>query len=87
MGQLGLPDVDFPAPLPNNKQESINWIESGYKPTKKLQHENISELGIFEAQQYGEVEIIGYPGLQIRLTYLPKKTKMLHTMDQLEIKG
>ena len=47
MKQLGLPDVEFPTPLLNNNQGSTDWIESGCKSTKKLQHENLSELGIF----------------------------------------
>ena len=44
MRQLGLPNVDFPTPLFNNNQGSIDLIEFRCKPTKKLQHENISEL-------------------------------------------
>ena len=36
MKQLGLPNVKYPTPLMNNNQGSIDWIESGYKPTKKL---------------------------------------------------
>ena len=35
MRQLELPDVDFPTPLLNNNQGNIDWIESGYKTTKK----------------------------------------------------
>ena len=46
MRQLGLPDVDLPTPLLNNNQGIIDWIESGCKPTKKLRHENLFELGI-----------------------------------------
>ena len=56
MKQLGLPD-NFPTPLLNNNQGSIDWIKSGCKPTKKLRHKNLSELGIYEAQLYKEVEI------------------------------
>ena len=62
MKQLGLPDVDFPTPLLNDNQGSIDWIESGCKATKKLRHENLSELGISEARQYGEVQIYWTPG-------------------------
>jgi len=62
MGQLGLPDVDFPTPLLNNNQGSIDWIDSGCKPTKKLRYENLSEFGIYKARQYKEVEIYWTPG-------------------------
>ena len=62
MKQLGLPDVDVPTPLLNNNQGSIDRIESGCKPTKKLQHENLSELGIYEARLYNEVDIYWTPG-------------------------
>ena len=62
MRQLGLPDVDFPTPLLNDNQGSIDWIESGCKPTKKLRHENLSELGIYEARLYNEVDIYWTPG-------------------------
>ena len=55
MKQLGLPDVDFPTPLLNDNQGSIDCIESGCKPTKKLRHENLSELGISEAGEHDEV--------------------------------
>ena len=57
MRQLGLPDVDLPTPLLNDNQGSIDWFESGCKPTKKLCHKNLSELGIYKAGQYKEVEI------------------------------
>ena len=62
MRQLGLPDVDFNTPLLNDNQGSIDWIESGCKPTKKLRHENLSELGIYEARLYNEVDIYWTPG-------------------------
>ena len=62
MRQLGLPDVEYPTPLLNDNQGSIDWIESGCKPTKKLRHENLSELGIAEAQEDGDVEIYWVPG-------------------------
>ena len=62
MRQLGLPDVEYPTPLLNDNQGSIDWIESGCKPTKKLRHENLSELGIAEAREEGEVEIYWVPG-------------------------
>ena len=62
MKQLGLPNVDFPTPLLNDNQGSIDWIESGCKPTKKLRHENLSELGILEAREHNEVQIYWMPG-------------------------
>ena len=62
MRQLGLPDVEFPTPLLNDNQGSIDWIESGCKQTKKLRHENLFKLGIYEARQYKEVEIYWTPG-------------------------
>ena len=51
-----------PTPLLNDNQGSIDWIESGCKPTKKLQHENLSELGIYKAQLYTEVDIYWMSG-------------------------
>ena len=57
MKQLGLPNVDFPTLLLNDNQESINWIESGCKPMKKLTHESLLELGILEAREHNEVKV------------------------------
>ena len=57
MKQLGLPDVDFPIQLLNDNQVSIDWIESRCKPTKKLRHENLLELGISEACEHNEIQI------------------------------
>ena len=57
MKQLGLPDIKYQTPLMNNNQESIDWIESGCKPTEKLRHENLSELGIKEARAYKAVQL------------------------------
>ena len=54
--------MNFPTPLLNDNQGSIDWIESGCKPTKKLRHENLSELGIYEARLYNEVDIYWTPG-------------------------
>ena len=62
MKQLGLPDVDFPTPLLNDNQGSIDWIESGCKPTKKLRHENLADLGIAEAREHDEVQVYWMPG-------------------------
>ena len=62
MKQLGLPDINFLTPLLNDNQGNIDWIESGHKPTKKLRHKNLSELGILEAREYNEVQIYWIPG-------------------------
>ena len=62
MKQLGLPDTDLPTPILNDNRGSIDWIESGCKPTKKLRHENLAELGIAEAKQYNEVSFHWTPG-------------------------
>ena len=42
MRQLGLADIDIPTPLLNDNRGSLDWIESGCKLTKKLQHVNLS---------------------------------------------
>ena len=57
MKQLIIPNIKYPTPLMNDNQGSIDWIESGCKPTKKLRHKNLSELGIKEARQYKEVQL------------------------------
>ena len=57
MKQLRLPDIEYPTPLMNDSQGSIDWIESGCKPTKKFRHENLSECGIKEARAYKEVQL------------------------------
>ena len=75
MKQLGLPDVEFPTPLLNDNQGSIDWIESGCKPAKKLRHDNLSELGILEAREYGEVQIYWTPGSSNPADILTKKDK------------
>ena len=62
MKQLGLPDIEYPTPLMNDNQGSIDWIESGCKPTKKLRHENLSELGIKEAREHKEVQLYWIAG-------------------------
>ena len=62
MKQLGLPDIEYPTPLMNDNQGSIDWIESGCKPTKKLRHENLSELGIKEAREHKEVQLYWMAG-------------------------
>lgn len=36
MIQLGLPDINKPTPILNNNQGSLDWIESGCRPIKKL---------------------------------------------------
>ena len=55
MHQLDLPDINYPTPLMNDNQGSIDWIASGCKPTKKMRHENLAELGITEAKKYNEI--------------------------------
>ena len=75
MQQLGLPDVDFSTPLLNDNQGSIDWIESGCILTKKLRQENLSELGIYEARQYKEVEIYWTPGPTNLADIFTKKDK------------
>ena len=62
MQQIGLPDIDYPTPVLNDNQGSIDWIDSGCKPTKKLRHENLVELGIYEAKKYNEVSFFWIPG-------------------------
>ena len=62
MRQLGLPDIDCPTPVLNDNRGSIDWIDSGCKPTKKLRHENLAELGIAEAKEHGEVSFYWIPG-------------------------
>ena len=53
--QLGLTDSSAPTPIFNDNQGSLDWISSGCKPTKKLRHENLAELGIAEAKLNDEV--------------------------------
>ena len=55
-------DVSYPTPILNDNRGSIDWIESGCKPTKKLRHENLAELEIAEARQNGEVSFLWMPG-------------------------
>ena len=57
MKQIEIPDVNFPTLLLNDNQGIIDWIESGSKPTKKLYHENLAELGIAETRKHKEVQI------------------------------
>ena len=62
MVQLGLPDVEYPTPILNDNQGAIYWIDLGCKPTKKIRHENLAELRIYEAKQYDEVTFYWIPG-------------------------
>ena len=55
MKQLGLPDVNTPTSILNDNRGSLDWIESGCRPSKKLRHENLAELGIAEAKAHNEV--------------------------------
>ena len=40
----------------------MGWAGSGRKPTKKLRHESLAELGIAEAKQHGEASFYWIPG-------------------------
>jgi hypothetical protein len=64
MRQLGLSDVNNPTPVLNDIKGSVDWVKSGCKATRKLRHENISELSIAEGRLHGEVNIawIRIPG-------------------------
>ena len=62
MKQLSLPNVNFPTPLLNDNQESIDWIETARKPAKELRRRNLSELGISEAREHNEVQLYWMPG-------------------------
>ena len=46
----------------NDNRGAIDWIDSGCRPSKKLRHENLAELGIAEAKQHGEVSFYWIPG-------------------------
>ena len=52
--QLGLPGIGCPTPALNGNRGSVGWIDSSCKPTKKLRHESLAELGAAEAKQHGE---------------------------------
>ena len=62
MSQLGLPDTQTPTPVLNDNKGAIDWIDSGCKPSKKLRHENLAELRIYESKQHKEVEFYWIPG-------------------------
>ena len=62
MKQIGLPDIGCPTPILNGNRGAIGWIGSGCRPSKKLRHENLAELGIAEAKQHGEVSFYWIPG-------------------------
>ena len=62
MKQLGLPGAGCPAPALNGSRGAAGWAGSGCKPTKKLRHESLAELGIAEAKQHGEVHFCWIPG-------------------------
>lgn len=54
--------MKYPIPLINNNQGSIDWIELGCKQSKKPSQEDLSELGISEAREYGEIQLYWIPG-------------------------
>ena len=62
MQQLQLPDVQIPTPILNDNKGSLDWIDSGCRPSKKLRNENLAELGIAEAKLHDEVEFYWIPG-------------------------
>lgn len=62
MKQLGLPDADKPTPILNNNWDSPDWIELGCRPTNKLRHENLLELGIVKVWLYDELSFHWIPG-------------------------
>ena len=62
MKQLGLPGIGCPAPTLSGSRGAIGWAGSGCRPSKKLRHENLAELGIAEAKQHGEVSFYWIPG-------------------------
>ena len=62
MIQLGLPNINKPTPILNDNRGSLDWIESGCRPSKKLRHENLAELGIEEAKNNNEVSFYWTPG-------------------------
>ena len=62
MKQAGLPGAGCPTPTLNGNRGAIGWIESGCRPSKKLRHENLAELGIAEAKQHNEVSFYWIPG-------------------------
>ena len=61
--------------LLNNNQGSIDWIESSSKPTKKLRHKKLSELGISEAREHKEVQIYWMSGASNLADLFTKKDK------------
>ena len=61
MKQLGLPNINFPTPLLNDNQGSIDWIEFECKPTKTFRQVDLFDLGISEAREYDEVQIYWMP--------------------------
>ena len=60
--QIGLPGIDCPTPVLNDSRGAIGWVGSGCRPSKKLRHENLAELGIAEAKQHGEASFCWVPG-------------------------
>ena len=46
----------------NDSRGAIGWAGSGCRPSKKLRHESLAELGAAEAKQHGEVSFYWIPG-------------------------
>ena len=62
MKQLGLPGIGCPTPTLSGSRGSAGWAGLGCRPSKKLRHENLAELGIAEAKQHGEASFCWIPG-------------------------
>ena len=62
MKQAGLPGIGCPTPILSGSRGAAGWAGSGCRPSKKLRHESLAELGIAEAKQHGEVSFYWIPG-------------------------
>ena len=62
MKQAGLPGIGCPTPALSGSRGATGWIGSGCRPSKKLRHESLVELGAAEAKQHGEVSFYWIPG-------------------------
>ena len=62
MATQSLPDIDYLTPVLKDNHENLGWVEPGCKPTKKLRHENLLELGIIKAREHREIQLYWMPG-------------------------
>ena len=62
MKQVGLPGIGCPTPILNGNRGATGWAEPGRRPSKKLRHENLAELGAAEAKRHNEVSFCWIPG-------------------------